>query len=116
MEEGENIDNENNIETKIRNISDDMKKLIELQCDEAFYIDWYGAYDIDPKYLVYYIGVKTDTQRGKLIRNKALNADLRKLLIEHDYPEAARKHVYIKFESQETVDRESNGNWYHHFK
>jgi len=38
------------------------------------------------------------------------------LLKKHNYPIYALQFVYIGFESQETVDRESNGNWYHHFK
>lgn len=41
---------------------------------------------------------------------------LRQLLVKHDYPEEARQFVKIDFESQETVQRQSNGNWFEHFK
>ena len=36
--------------------------------------------------------------------------------MKHDYPADAQNNVHIGFESQETVDRESDGNWYLHFK
>ena len=38
------------------------------------------------------------------------------LLVKHSYAEQARQSVFIDFELQETVDKESNGSWYQHFK
>lgn len=32
------------------------------------------------------------------------------------YPAESQRFIHIGFESQETVNRESKGNWYHHFK
>ncbi|MDR1153695.1 MAG: hypothetical protein LBL04_03210 [Bacteroidales bacterium] len=101
---------------KIIDIEDDIKKIIVFVCDEKFWISWYGAYDIDPKHLVFWICVETDEMKLKLQSNITLINKLRNLLIKHNYPEQARPFVYIDFESQETVDRESRGNWYHHFK
>ncbi len=41
---------------------------------------------------------------------------LKEVLIKHDYPKEAIDLVHIGIESQETVERESDGNWYNHFK
>ena len=52
----------------------------------------------------------------QLANDTLLNGQLRALLVKNDYPNEARQFVHIGFESQETVERESAGNWYHHFK
>lgn len=101
---------------KILRIEDDIKKLIKPVCTEKFWIDWYGAYDIDPKNLVFWICVQSDEMKQKLESDSDLINTIRLLLDKYDYPEQARKYVHIGFESQETVDRESNGDWYLHFK
>lgn len=104
------------IKRKILDIRDDVERIIKLRCKEKFFIDWYGAYDIDPKHLVYWVCIQTDNLKAKLESDRNLNAELRQLLEKHNYPSEARKFVHMGFESQETVDRESGGNWYQHFK
>ncbi len=104
------------LKTKIESIKKDIKNLTSKFCDEKFSVAYYGAFDIDPKYLVYWICVQTDKVKHDLENNEFLRNDLRELLDKNDYPIDSRKHVAIGFESQETVDRESNGNWWHHFK
>lgn len=54
--------------------------------------------------------------KSELQANTLLMGELRDLLRKQEYPEQGRPFVYIGFESQETVDRESGGNWYHHLK
>jgi hypothetical protein len=83
---------------------------------EDFWIHWYGAYWIDPKHVVYWICVKSDLQKDKLVNDMDLAGRLRSLLNEANYPSSAIASVHIVFESQETVDRESNGSWYIHWK
>ncbi|MBX7151980.1 hypothetical protein K1X84_10095 [bacterium] len=107
---------QNSTKKKIRKIKKDIKKIIYPICPENFWIEWYGAYDIDPKNLVFWICVKSDVMKVSLKSNMELKHKLKDILIKHDYPESARPFVSIDFESQETVDRESDGNWYHHFK
>jgi len=107
---------EKSIKRKIIDIKEDIKKNITPLCNETFWIDQYGAYNIDPKYLVFWICVETDELKLKLKSNALLKNDLRNLLVKHNYPEQARSFVHIDFESQETVDRESGGNWYDHVK
>lgn len=104
------------LKQKIQNIKASIQQLIPLFCSEKFDITWYGAYDIDPKYLVYWICVQTDQTKHEMQNNIQLNKELRQLLEEYEYPIEAQKFVSIGFESQETVNRESNGNWWYHFK
>jgi len=104
------------IKRNILDIKSDMEKIIQPVCTERFFIDWYGAYDINPKHLVYWICVQSDKVKNKLIANVELMITLRALLEKHQYPAESQKFVHIGFESQETVNRESKGNWYYHFK
>lgn len=108
--------NQDSIKRKILDIEDDLKRIIQPVCNEKVNVVWYGAYDINPKHLVFWVCVHTDAMKNELISNKTLYKQLRDLLQKHNYPEEARPHVHIGFESQETVDRTSGGNWYYHFK
>jgi hypothetical protein len=108
--------NKDSIKQKILNIKTDIEKIMSDNCSEKYDVIWYGAYYIDPKHLVYWICIETDKVKKELEANTELNIQLRNLLEKHQYPAQSQKFVYIGFESQETVDRESKGNWYHHFK
>lgn len=101
---------------KILDIKEDIKRLVSKNCNENFWIDWYGSYEINSSNLAFWICVKSDRMKLDLKSNTDLINKLRNLLIKHNYPEQARQFVSIDFESQETVDREADGNWYHHFK
>lgn len=106
----------NSLEKKIEFIKEEMKKIISLHCNEDFSILHYGAYEINPKYLVFWICVETDKMKVKLKNNKNINKNLRELLLKNNYPKEAINDVYIGFESKETVDRESKGDWHLHFQ
>lgn len=101
---------------KIIRIENEIKQLVMLVCKEKFWIEKYGAYDIDPKNLVFWICVQTDKVKKELENNSNLENDIKFLLDKYNYPKSARKHLHIGFESQETVNRESQGDWYLHFK
>ena len=110
------FNSKNLLKTKVASIVHDIEGEIRLCCDEKFWINHYGEYEIDPKLLTIWICVKTDKAKLNLSSNKELKIRITSLLIKHDYPEQARSSVYVGFESQETVDRESGGDWYLHFK
>jgi hypothetical protein len=83
---------------------------------EKFWVTHYGANNIHPKHLVYWIVVASDQEKHRLEADSALMAVLRSLLVKYDYPADGRDWVHIGFESQETVDRESGGSFYRHWK
>ncbi len=101
---------------KVRLIKSDISKLIGTVCKEKFWVTWYGSYDIHPKHLVFWICVQTDREKHKLISDAALMCSLRTILETRDYPVNGRSFVHIGFESEETVARESDGNWHYHFQ
>ena len=97
-------------------INDNIENIMPDHTDEKFNIIWYGDYHADPKSLVYWICVQTDKEKHALLADVGLNKKLRLLLDKYEYPEDARSSVRMGFESQEAVDRESNGSWDVHFK
>ncbi|MFC4687671.1 hypothetical protein ACFO4P_12065 [Epilithonimonas pallida] len=110
------LNSKDNLKRKILDIKNEMRMIVSEVSAENVRVDWFGAYNIAPKYLAFWICVKTDYEKEKLITNKGLYLQLRYLLEKYNYPKEARKSVFIGFESQETVDRESDGNWYLHYK
>ena len=76
----------------------------------------FGAYDIDPKHLVFVVGVPSDQERDSLRNNKSFLAETKSLLVRFNWPASARDYVHFDIESQETVDRDNNGNWWYHYK
>ena len=83
---------------------------------EEHWVTHYGANDIHPRHLVFWICVESDAERDRLRSDAALMERIRNTLDVVDYPEEGKAGVHFGFESQETVDRESGGNWWHHWK
>jgi len=76
----------------------------------------FGAYYIDPKHMVFVVGVQTDEEKRGLRESEPFQAEMRALLESCAWPPEARKHVVFDVESEETVQRETNGNWWYHYK
>ena len=93
-----------------------MWSLMSTKAAEKCSVTHYGANHIHPKHLVYWICVQSDAEKKRLTNDVELNRKLRSLLVDYDYPLAGREDVFIGFESQETVSRDSGGNWWHHWK
>ena len=94
----------------------DMKKIAQSVAHEEVSMTCYGAFDIHPKHLVYWVCVMTDAEKHRLAHDDGLMARLRDVLVRRGYPAEGRDFVHIGFESKETVDRESNGDWWQHWK
>ena len=100
---------------KIWRIELALKKLIRAEGYDP--IVWsYGAYCINSKHLVFVVGVLTDKAKNSLKGNDLFTDSLKGLLERYNWPERARASVVFDIESQETVEREANGNWWHHYK
>ena len=88
-----------------------------LKKDNIKPIIWsFGAYYIDPKHMVFVVGVPTDEEKEQLKSDQKIKDEFKSLLETYNWPIGARDHVAFDIESQETIDRESNGNWWHHYK
>ena len=66
--------------------------------------------------MVLVVGVPTDAAKETLMRDNCFTAAMKNLLEVYHLPKPARHDVAFDIESQETVDRESNGNWWYHYK
>jgi hypothetical protein len=60
--------------------------------------------------------VPTDEIRDAMKSNKELVLSFSSLLEIYNWPKPVRNEVVFDIESQETVDRENNGNWWYHYK
>jgi hypothetical protein len=76
----------------------------------------FGAVDIDPKNLAVWTTTDTDAQRDELLSSGALINQFRVVFRAAGYPESAVLDIRFEFESQQTVDRDFNGNWWHAVK
>lgn len=108
--------NRNILKAKIEKINLDLQKLISEILNQKIVVFHYGAYDINPKYLVFWICVDTDEIKERLDKDKKVIKELKDILVKNEYPSEAINSVHIGFESHETVNRESKGNWFLHFK
>ncbi|MXN91127.1 hypothetical protein GR160_07775 [Flavobacterium sp. Sd200] len=106
----------NSLQQKVEKIKKDIKRVVAKYFSKDFDVLYYGAYDLDPKNLVYWICVDTDNEKQSLESNKELRSELRQVLLDNNYPIEAVERVFIGFESEETVKRESGGDWHIHFQ
>ena len=104
------------LEVKIQRIEEGMTRIVRKTASKKSWVAHYGGSDEDPSRLVFWVCVQTDAEKERLAADTALRRKLREQLAQHDYPPDARSGVHIGFESQETVDRVSKGNWWGHWK
>ena len=76
----------------------------------------FGAVDISPDHLAFWITTATDAERDLLAADAGLQDDFRRALLRAGYPADAVLKVGFAFESQETVDRVHGGNWWYAVK
>lgn len=76
----------------------------------------FGAVDIHPKHLAYWITTATDAERDRLAGDADLQDEFRRVLLRSGYPADAVLEVGFAFQSEETVQRDYGGNWFHAVK
>lgn len=76
----------------------------------------FGAVEIDPKYLAIWVTVATDEQKNALIAHTELTEQFQHAILELGYPAEAVPGIGYAFESQETVDRDYDHNWWYAVK
>ncbi|HBH53281.1 MAG TPA: hypothetical protein DDY91_15450 [Planctomycetaceae bacterium] len=97
-------------------IEEEIQRVLASQMAEPFWVTHYGANDIHHRHLVYWIVVRTDQEMARLDQDAELMKLLRGLLVASDYPVEGRDGVPIGFESHETVDRVTNGDFSMYWK
>ena len=107
---------EQSIQEITRRIEEAIKSIMHTHTKEEFWVTHYGANDIHPKHLVYWVVVRSEKEKLRLKKDVHLLNKLRGFLDEFAYPIEGRAGVHIGFESHETVDREAGGNFYHYWK
>ncbi len=103
------------LKRKIRKIEREIRALVRRRFPRAEVFS-FGAIDIDPKHLAIWVTTETDAQRDELKNDAELRETLIAILGNAGYPAAAIPEVGFAFESEETVKREYDGNWWHAIK
>jgi len=99
----------------IRRAKRGIKELARQRCPNAK-VFTFGATHLDPRLLAIWVTTKTDKERDDLANDVDLHEHLRAVLLQAGYPPEAVPHIGFAFESQQTVDRDFAGNWYHRIK
>lgn len=93
-----------------------LREVAAAAVNEEHSVAHYGSNHIHPRHLSIWICVQSDRERDRLQADVALMQRLRQTLDAVDYPAEGRDEVFFGFESQETVDRESDGDWWQHWR
>jgi hypothetical protein len=78
-----------------------------------FRVESFGATRIDPDHLCICINVNTDAERDSLQHDDELIRQFRKAILSSGYPAESVPMVSFSIESQETVSRDFEGNWFY---
>ena len=103
------------LETIIVRAEARIKTLARAHCAKAN-VFHFGAVDIHPSNLAIWITAPRDRERDRLRAVPGLEESFRATLAAEGYPLDAVPLVHFAYESQETVDRDFNGNWWHAVK
>jgi hypothetical protein len=99
------------LKKKVAHIAEDAQTIVRRTGGATGTILALGAYDVDPRLLMFVVQVAKDADREKLKERPALAEALKELPKKHGWPADACGDVVFHIESQETVDREHEGNW-----
>lgn len=100
---------------KVLESIDEMNEIVSEFCLDDFKIKYDGSYEINPSSLIIWVQVVNDSTKNKLILDKKLITEMRKVLIKNAFPIDDLGKINIFIESEETVNREAGGSWYKYF-
>ena len=81
------------------------------RCENVRVIVRQGPPDISARYIWFFIATNTDAEAHKLREDASFLPALRAGLLAAGFPADAVPYVHLLVESQETVDRDYNGDW-----
>jgi len=84
---------------------------------EKCHVTHFGATEVDPKYLAVWLCVQSDHECERLYQDiMSIREQVHHCFGGEQYPAAAVPFIGVQIASQETVNREYAGNWWHFFK
>lgn len=104
------------IKDLVQVIKKDVKYIVSETTQERYDVFTYGSYLFGENGLCILISVNTDKERDRIKADAKFFRRVSSSLVLRDFPEEARGRVVVWVESQETVDRESKGDWYQHMR
>ena len=104
-----------NVEKRICRVEDRLRDYLKPRGYSKLGVDHIGATYINPKHLAICIALGTDEEVEKFDLME-ITKMVHQWLEEEKYPHEAIKHVGVRVDSQETVNREFNGNWFYCYK
>jgi hypothetical protein len=102
----------NTLEDTTKEAENRIKEFIKLNGFECNVFS-IAANDLDPSHCVFWVTIKTDMEKEKILKVENLKLTFFNILRSVGYPADAIQSVQIAVESQETVDRDYIGNWWH---
>jgi len=103
-------------DAEIRLCRDDLARQFSERLGFAIRTTSYGAVDIDPVHLAIWCMTDSDAQRDALLALPDFLQTCHVALVASGYPPGAVPHVHFGAASEETVQRDWDGNWWHFFK
>ena len=72
-------------------------------CGYEVTVNWFGAYDVDPRQLVFWLWAASDEEKKQIERDEEFWVKLRSFLVQYRYPEEGRAGVFFGVESKEAL-------------
>jgi len=93
------------------------EQMLQELTHEKSHVTHFGATVIDPKHLAVWLCVESDREVERLYSQvRDIRQKVHSCFHTERYPEAVIPFIAVQIASQETVNRDYDGNWWHFFK